>query len=94
MPDITAAHLDALIDAFDPAAGAAICVPVRDGRRGNPVLWARRFFDEIGALEGDVGAKSLIGLHAGLVREVPVADDAVLTDLDSPADFAARETTG
>ena len=94
MPDITAAHLDALIDAFDPTAGAAICVPVRDGRRGNPVLWARRFFDEIGALEGDVGAKSLIGLHAGLVREVPVADDAVLTDLDSPADFAARETTG
>jgi molybdenum cofactor cytidylyltransferase len=84
MPRVTASHLDRLIAAFDPAAGRAICMPSFRGRRGNPVLWARRFFPEIRGLAGDVGARALIGEHADLVYEVAVEDDGVLFDVDTP----------
>ena len=32
--------------------GALIAMPVSDGRRGNPVLWSRRHFDEVGGIAG------------------------------------------
>jgi molybdenum cofactor cytidylyltransferase len=48
------------------------------------VLWARRFFDEIAKVQGDVGARHLIGEHAEAVCEVEMADTGVLEDLDTP----------
>jgi molybdenum cofactor cytidylyltransferase len=84
MPRVTAALIDRLIDAFDPAGGHAICLPTHLGKRGNPVLWAARFFAEIRAVEGDVGARHLIGEHAALVHEVECDDDGVLIDIDTP----------
>ena len=59
-------------------------MPTWQGKRGNPVLWARRFFAEIAELGGDVGAKHLIGEHGELVHEVEMPDDGVLIDVDSP----------
>jgi molybdenum cofactor cytidylyltransferase len=84
MPLITGRHLDRLIAAFNPLEGRAIIVPTRRGKRGNPVLWSKRFFAEMAGLAGDVGAKHLIGEHAELVAEVEMDDDAVLVDIDTP----------
>jgi molybdenum cofactor cytidylyltransferase len=84
MPLITGRHLDRLIAAFNPLEGRAIIVPTRRGKRGNPVLWSKRFFAEMSGLAGDVGAKHLIGEHAELVAEVEMDDDAVLVDIDTP----------
>jgi len=89
MPLVTAAVLDRLIAAFNPLEGRAICVPTWNGKRGNPVLWDRRFFAAMADLAGDVGAKHLIGEHAELVAEVAMSDDAVLTDIDTPEALAA-----
>jgi molybdenum cofactor cytidylyltransferase len=36
------------------------------------------------ALEGDVGARNLIGRYAEAVAEVPLTDRAVLVDVDTP----------
>ncbi len=83
MPEVSAALVDKLIAAFDPSEGRAICVAGRGGRRGNPVLWARRFFGEIARLDGDVGAKALMAVYDELVCEVEAADDAPLIDLDT-----------
>jgi molybdenum cofactor cytidylyltransferase len=88
MPGVTSALLDKLIAAFDPADGRAICVATRHGKRGNPVLWARRFFPEMLAIEGDVGARHLIGQYADLVVEVEADDDGPLTDIDTPEALA------
>ena len=41
--------------------GALVVVPSIDGRRGNPVVWSRRFFHDLMAIEGDIGARHLIG---------------------------------
>lgn len=89
MPAVTAGHIRRIVEAFAPEAGRAICVPVSDGRRGNPVLFARRFFPEMRALSGDVGARELIARHAGQVCPVAMEDDAVLTDLDTADALAA-----
>jgi molybdenum cofactor cytidylyltransferase len=69
-------------------------VPTFGGKRGNPVLWARRFFAEIEALAGDVGAKHLIGDNTDLVIEVAMPDDSVLVDIDTPDALAAARTPG
>jgi molybdenum cofactor cytidylyltransferase len=90
MPRLTADHLDRLIAAFAPEDGAEICVPVHAGRRGNPVLWGRRFFAEISAIAGDRGARDLIRRHGDAVREVAMPDDAVLFDVDTPDALAAN----
>jgi molybdenum cofactor cytidylyltransferase len=84
MPQVNTALIDKLIGAFDPERGALVVVPVFDGKRGNPVVWSRRFFAELAALEGDVGARHLIGRYPEAVTEVPVTDTAALIDVDTP----------
>jgi molybdenum cofactor cytidylyltransferase len=94
MPEVSAALLDRLIGALDPARGALIAVPTRDGKRGNPVVWSRRFFDELARLEGDVGARHLIGQSGEAVVEVPVDDDAAFLDIDTPEALASARAGG
>ncbi len=84
MPQVNAALIDRLAAAFDPERGALIVVPTVDGKRGNPVVWSRRFFHELATLEGDVGARHLIARYPEAVAEVPVTDNAVLVDVDTP----------
>jgi len=90
MPDIRGIHLEKLIAAFDPEEGRTICVPTVAGKRGNPVLWGRDWFDAMSDVKGDTGAKHLIGENADAVCEVPMPDDAALTDIDTQAEFEAR----
>jgi molybdenum cofactor cytidylyltransferase len=89
MPQVSAALIDRLIAAFDPERGALVVVPSIDGRRGNPVVWSRRFFHDLTQIQGDIGARHLIGAYVEAVVEVPVADDAALTDVDTPESLSA-----
>ena len=84
MPKITVSHINKLIDAYNPLEGRAICVPTWKGKRGNPVLWARRFFPEMLQLKGDFGAKELMGKYAELVVEVEMNDNGIVIDIDTP----------
>jgi molybdenum cofactor cytidylyltransferase len=84
MPQVSAQLIDKLIAAFDPERGALVVVPTIDGKRGNPVVWARRFFPEMMALDGDIGARHLIGRYPEAVSEVPLTDTAALVDVDTP----------
>ena len=52
MPGVNAALLDRLMAAFSPVEGRSICVPTVGGKRGNPVLWDRRFFAEMAKVVG------------------------------------------
>ena len=92
MPQVSAKLIDGLIAAFDPERGVLVVIPTLDGKRGNPVLWARRFFKDLMAVDGDVGARHLIGGYAEAVAEVPVEDAAVLIDVDTPEALLAART--
>jgi molybdenum cofactor cytidylyltransferase len=91
MPRIDAALIARLTAAFDPERGALIVVPTFEGKRGNPVVWARRFFPELAALQGDVGARHLIGAYADAAVDVPVENRAVFVDVDTPDALAAAK---
>ncbi|MYF87892.1 MAG: NTP transferase domain-containing protein [Rhodospirillaceae bacterium] len=95
MPDIAPAMLDALIDNYDPQAGRTIVAAASGGQRGHPVLWDRRFADDLASLGGDTGGRDILQEHAGQVVTVEMDDDAVLRDLDTPVAFDAyRDRTG
>jgi molybdenum cofactor cytidylyltransferase len=89
MPQVDHQLMDKLIAAFDPERGALVVVPSINGRRGNPVVWSRRFFNDLMSIQGDIGARHLIGSYAEAVVEVPVAGDAALTDVDTPESLSA-----
>lgn len=88
MPYLRTETVAALAAAFDPEAGAEIVVPVCDSERGHPVLFARRFFDALGSLTGDVGAKHVVRNEEEVVAEVETDDPGILRDVDTPEDMA------
>ena len=92
MPEVEGSVVDALISSF--TGMSAICVPVRDGRRGNPVLWGSRYFPEMMELTGDFGAKPLMARHEAQLIEVEVATDSIFHDVDAPEDLARIRQAG
>ena len=76
--------IDQLVGSLAPDKGALIVVPTIGGQRGNPVVWSRRFFTDLMAVEGDIGARHLIARYSEAVIEVPLPGKAALTDVDTP----------
>jgi molybdenum cofactor cytidylyltransferase len=93
MPHIRSDTIVRIASAFSRSRGQAICVPVHDGRRGHPVLFGRRFFDELCALTGDTGARSVMDAHGAAVVEVAVDDEGIFRDYDTPEDFRGTAIT-
>jgi molybdenum cofactor cytidylyltransferase len=88
MPMVTGRILDRLIEAWSPDQGRLIVQPTHRGRAGNPMLWDRRFFAEMAALDGDAGARSLLARHPDIVADVELDDDSVLRDFDTVESLA------
>jgi molybdenum cofactor cytidylyltransferase len=87
MPDITGSDVDRLIAAFDPEDGRAIVRAAAEGTAGaggHPVLFGRRFFEALRALEGDRGARGILDEHPEFVVDVTLPGRAAETDLDTP----------
>jgi molybdenum cofactor cytidylyltransferase len=83
-PAIEAPVIEALIRAWHES-GASFVRPVHQGRRGHPVLLARALFPAI--LDAPPGAtlRDVLARHQG--RDVDVATDSVLMDIDTPEDW-------
>lgn len=85
MPGVTSATIDRLLAEFRPDR---IIVPVAGGRWGNPVVWPRRFFAELTAIEGDTGGRGLIAANPDALTEVELGASVAL-DVDTPEALAA-----
>lgn len=83
MPFVTKTQINELVAEFDPALERDIVMPIKDGRRGNPVLWSKHYFSAMQQLSGDVGAKTIIKENAANVWEVPISDEAIFADIDT-----------
>ena len=83
MPYVQAATVTLLCAAIED--GSTIAVPFYNGRRGNPVAFHHTHFDELMALRGDRGARSLLDTHN--VTEVRVDDAGIFPDIDTSADL-------
>ena len=64
-----------------------IIIPTVNGRRGHPVLIRNAYREEILGLPLDVGLNAVTRGHPEDTYELPVAEDAILTDMDTPADY-------
>ena len=82
-PLLTSSHLDALIAAFEPSGEGSIVLACDGERRANPVILSSGFREEIGMLQGDVGARHLVQQHRDLVREIDIGPAASF-DVDTP----------
>ena len=98
MPEVTARDIDRLIAAFDPGEDRAIVRATgADGTPGHPVLFGRRFFEALGALEGDTGARSVVREHPEFLVDVALEGAVAVTDLDTPeawAEWRAARASG
>jgi molybdenum cofactor cytidylyltransferase len=85
MPAIQVSTLQRVVQALDN--GAVLVAPFHAGRRGHPVGLHARFHDELLALSGDAGARSILALHAAALTRLDVDDAGVLFDVDTPDDL-------
>ena len=85
-PRVTAASIDALIDAYR-RTGKPLIASRYGAVTGAPTLIGRALFDEARRLAGDAGGRWLIDRHPDLVDEVPLSPDLAV-DLDTPEEFA------
>jgi molybdenum cofactor cytidylyltransferase len=66
---------------------SAIVLPIFQGKRGHPVIFARKLFDELLAAPLDKGARVVVWAHAHEVLEVPTEEEGVVLNLNDPESF-------
>jgi len=88
MPEVTQSDLMAMRTAhsFNPRAIIRAATP--QGRPGNPVLFPRRFFDEMMQITGDEGGRQILKRHVHEIELVTLPGDHATLDLDTPEDWA------
>lgn len=87
-PGVGADIVDRLIERYR-AGGSPIVAPLyRGGVRGNPVLFDCSMFDELRAISGDEGARSVIARDPGRVALVAFPE-AMPGDVDVPGDLTS-----
>ena len=86
-PLIRAAHAAALLAAH-AADPERILAPGHEGRRGHPLLLPRRFWAEAAVQHDDTGLRGLLHAHAEDLRVVEMGSGDVLSDMDTPDDYA------
>ena len=89
MPFVDSETVETLVAAYAAGAGDALAAAY-DGDRGNPVLFDRRFFDRLTAVDGDVGGREIL-LESDASALVSVDDPGVRRDVDRPGDLPGEE---
>lgn len=74
------------------ANGKSIVVPIYQGQRGNPVLFAISHRNEVMAARGPVGGcRGIVKRYPGAVLSVEMENDHILHDIDTPEDYRALQ---
>lgn len=64
-----------------------LVAPCYKGRRGHPVYFSQRFYEQLSTLSGDEGAKSILQANADILHLIELDDRHIHTDIDVPADL-------
>lgn len=78
--------IDHMLDRFR-YSGKDICVPVCKGKRGNPTIFNRVLYDQLLAIEGDIGARNIIRANPERVLYLEMNDPLCFFDIDSQKDL-------
>ncbi len=85
-PLLNSNTIDHLLDRFRHS-GKDICVPVCKGKRRNPTIFNRVLYDQLMAIEGDIGARDIIRANPERVLYLELDDPLCFFDIDSQKDF-------
>jgi len=64
-----------------------LLLPSYQGRRGHPIVLSAQLFPEIRALPSARTLRDLVHRHLSPAAQLPVADPAILWDIDTPEDY-------
>lgn len=85
MPAVPSAAIAGVRNAL--LAGADLSAPSINGRRGHPVGFASRYYEDLLALRGDTGARHLLERDASNLVLVETGDSGIFADVDIPRDL-------
>ncbi len=85
-PLVTPFVINTIIKAFN-ISNAPIIIPYYNNIRGNPVIISKSLFHELKLLSGDTGPRILFKKFEKSILKVPVADNTILIDVDTKADY-------
>ncbi|MBT3938731.1 MAG: nucleotidyltransferase family protein, partial [Pelagibacterales bacterium] len=88
MPNIDNQVINRMINSFNPSKNNSIIIPTFNGKKGNPILLARKFFPDILRVKGDKGAKDIIINNKKSILEIPQKNSSVLNDIDTKEDLS------
>jgi molybdenum cofactor cytidylyltransferase len=88
MPVVKSDTIARLVEHFE-ANPDQITVPVRDGRRGQPVIFPSWAKVDLCTLAGDAGSNFLVDQNPSRIFDVQVGDPGIWRDIDRPDDYHA-----
>jgi molybdenum cofactor cytidylyltransferase len=86
MPLLTADLIERLVAAFQANGGQPVCTVLPDGTPASPILWPRRLFPGLMALDGDRGGRALLAGEPACSMVQPAPGE--LADIDTQDDLA------
>lgn len=85
-PWLTADTIEKLIELLQTSGKGIACVSCQ-GKLGNPCIFTKKYYEELLAVTGDKGGKSVIRAHKDDTAVLDVGNAKELTDVDRKIDF-------
>jgi molybdenum cofactor cytidylyltransferase len=90
-PLVTVELLGALVERFYESS-TSIVLPVYKGRRGHPVIFASRLYEELLSAPLETGARAVVWAHGEEICEMETSEEGCVLNLNDPDALAkARE---
>lgn len=86
-PFILEKTLNRLIDNFINGEKGIVCVGFGD-KKGNPVIFSKKYINELLSLEGDTGGKIILKRHLDDLKIVEINNEIELVDIDTKEKFS------
>ena len=87
MPLIKERTLKQLIDQFHDYEGKRIVYPIFSDQQANPVIFPKKYFDEILLSKGDRGCKKILKQYPDDAVGISIDSDEVILDCDTKDDY-------
>jgi molybdenum cofactor cytidylyltransferase len=82
-PLVSAALVDALVRTF-LETHAPVVLPMFEGRRGHPVIFAAAVYEELLRAPMDTGARAVVWAHKSDLQEVSTTEEGCVVNLNDP----------
>ena len=93
LPNLNEDSLKKLINYFLKSP-EMICRPtqLRNLKFGHPVIFPKKYFEELKLIKGDMGARKILKNNAKFLNSYETDDESYFLDLDTPEDFTNWES--